>query len=425
MLGDIARVSLTAGARLFPEQPWSDLDVSAGSLTTHKSPSERLAFIERVLPLLKQAMAQIRCNPVTAAISQPRLIAPPIRAHRVTTQAVLQAARRGPAHCALEESRTLLTTDTPENRSIQSFLQTLLRDSLAIAQIAEAAQEEEAAGRGRLCSRRLQGLLSLPGWEEVAYDRAAWTKPPIQRASARPEYASLFRLMARYRTGFQFDWDHPWLTLPSRESWRLYETWCLFLMLDSLLTLGYLPRTTATRIITNGTPQDLFTVREGRLTLTLATGSASSITLCSPQGRRLTLLYNQTFAEGLHSLSHTMQPDITLVRDNRIWILDAKLKAYALPGEESEDINQMHAYRDAIVDASGQRNVVHAWCLYAGQASLPNRARITYGRTEETAVGALCFRPCDANTIRNLRALLSGWLSEAPPTPAPPALPQT
>jgi len=32
MLDDIARVSLAAGVRLFPDQPWQDLDVSAGSL---------------------------------------------------------------------------------------------------------------------------------------------------------------------------------------------------------------------------------------------------------------------------------------------------------------------------------------------------------------------------------------------------------
>ena len=63
MLDDIARVSLAVGARLFPGQPWQDLDVAASSVAARKSPVERLGFIERVLPCLTQAAAQIGRGP--------------------------------------------------------------------------------------------------------------------------------------------------------------------------------------------------------------------------------------------------------------------------------------------------------------------------------------------------------------------------
>ncbi len=420
MLDDIARVSLAAGARLFPGQPWQDLDVSPGSLTARKSPVERLGFIEYALPLLTQDAAQIGRDPLLAARTQSRPIAPALRARRVTTPALLQAARRGPDLRSLEESVTVLSHDTPENRAVKSFLRTLERDCAAIARIAEAEEEAEAAERAELCGRRLGGLLHLPWWGTVGDDPAAWTKPPTRRAAGRPEYARIFQEMIRYRAGFGFDWDNPRLTLPPRESWRLYETWCLFAVLDALSALGYQAAAQPA-----GDAPGLFAVREGRLTFTLATGRAGRVALRSPKDGRLSLVYNQTFAEGRHSLSHTMQPDITLASDDRLWILDAKFKPYALGGEEGEDINQMHAYRDGIVDEAGRRTVACAWCLYAGSVDAPNRSHLTYGRSQEAAVGALCLRPGDAGTFTNLCALLAGWLGAKQPIPARPAFPGT
>ena len=419
MLHDIARVSLAAGARLFPGRPWQDLDVSAGSLAARKSPVERLAFIERVLPLVAQAAAQIERDPLADTLRQSRPISPAVRARRVTTGALLQAARRGPDLRSLEEAITVLSHDTPENRAVKSFLRVLEKDSAAIARIAEAEEEAEAARRANLCGKGLRGLLRAPWWAEVKVDGAAWIKPPTRRAAGRAEYVRFFQEMARCRAGFAFDWGHPWLTLPPRESWRLYETWCLFVVLDALRAEGWVPVAGA-----DGDTPDLFAVREGRLTFTPITGMAGRVALRSPEGRPLSLVYNQTFAEGRRSLSHTMQPDITLASGDRVWILDAKFKPYALGGEEGDDINQMHAYRDGIIGESGQRNVARAWCLYAGRADAPNRSHLTYGRSG-TAVGALCLRPGDAETFTNLCALLTHWLREASPTQARPASPGT
>ena len=413
MLDDVARVSLAAGAALFPGQSWQDLDIAAHSLRTHKSPVERLGFLERALPVLTQATYQIGRFPATAATSHTRSVTPAILARRVGTQALLSAARRGQAVRSLEENVTALTPDTPENRAVKSFLRLLERDSAAIGRMAEAEGEPEATERAEHCAKQLHGLLADAWWEEVTADNLAWTKPPTQRAMARPEYAQIFRTMRRYRSGFQFDWEQPLFALPPRETWRLYETWCLFTVLDALGSAGYSPRLA----------ESLFAVREGRLTFTLAQGNASCVRLAGPQGRRLSLIYNQTFAQGERSLSHAMQPDITLEDEasGRVWILDAKFKPYALPGEEGDDINQMHAYRDAIVDSEGRRCVAHAWCLYAGQVDIPNRASITYGGGENAPVGALCLRPGDAASFKNLSGLLASWLAQS----AQPAFPES
>ena len=150
------------------------------------------------------------------------------------------------------------------------------------------------------------------------------------------------------------------------------------------------------------------------------------MTLRGPQGDALSVTYNAAFAQRERSLSRTMQPDITLedLSSETLWILDAKFKSYALPGEEGSDINQMHAYRDAILSRSNRRTVAHAWCLYAGQARFPNREWITYG-AEDGPVGALCLRPSSVSSHQNLRYLLAKWLTASPLPSARPAFPET
>jgi len=343
-------------------------------------------------------------------------VTPPARARRVGTHAILQAARRGSFARYLDETVTQVTPDTPENRAVKAFLWALERDCVAIARLAEA-EESEALGRAEHCASQIQRLLAESWWGEVTLDPTAWTKPPTLRATVQPEYASVYRAMHRYRAGFGLDWSHPFFSLPPRETWRLYETWCLFQTLNALRELGYTAHA-----------EMLFQIREGRLTFTLAQGEMARVSLCSPQGHRLTLTYNQAFQQGERSLSHMMQPDITITEEGAtqtLWILDAKFKPYALPGEEGDDINQMHAYRDAIIDRDGQRCVARAWCLYTGLADFPNRARITYGNGENAIVGALCLRPGNSETLTNFRALLASWLGETPPTAAPPQCPET
>jgi len=147
------------------------------------------------------------------------------------------------------------------------------------------------------------------------------------------------------------------------------------------------------------------------LTLTLAVGQKSALALRSASGQTLALTYNQTFAEGQESLTHAMQLDISLSDGARVWVLDAKFKPYVEPGEESDDVNQMHAYHDAIIGVLKTRTVAAAWCLYAGLTDYPNRDQITYGHGMDAPIGSLCLRPGDTQTVANLRRLLSLWLA--------------
>ncbi len=416
MLAGIARVALVVGAELFPEQPWASFGVRPDPDAPAKSPLEQLGWIEDRLPSLSAAFAQVERSPLTAARGSARA-ALPVQARRVSPAAWMAHARRSPARRTVDETVTTVSHDTPEHRAVKSFAETLQRDCGAIERLAEAEEAFEAAGRAAQCVRRLHRLCGADWWERVPAGRGDWTRPPAAREIARPEYARLAAARNDYRRGFGFEWDTPLLTLPPRETWRIYELWCLFSALDALRSLGW-------RTLSGGS---LLAVQAGRLALTLEAGAASEIVLWSPPGRKLTLTYRRTFAEGRDSLSHAMQPDLTLSDGARIWILDAKFKPYTEPGEEGADINQMHAYRDAIVGAGsgGRRIVSAAWCLYAGLTDFPNRAEIAYGQGPEAAVGALCLRPGDGATQMALRGLLARWTGQGEAAAGRQAFPKT
>ncbi|MDQ2799846.1 MAG: restriction endonuclease-like protein, partial [Armatimonadota bacterium] len=394
---------LAVGKRLLPESAWDDLNVRGGSTTTGKSPLERLHFIERMLPNLAQTLAQIEQAPICETIRESRAVSPPARARRVETRAILQAARQGLAARTLDETVSCLTFNTPENRLVKSFWQMLDRDLRTIARLAEAEGESDIVEAAHKSAERLRRMRLL-WWDEVpaeVTDRGS----PTQRMLSQAPYARIAAWIGEYRHGFQFDWDAPLFSLPSRETWQIYEAWCLFQVMEALQRLGYTP----VEALINGS-QSLLAIRAGRLRLTLAKGSESQIALRSPQGSRLNLFYNRAYAQSERSLSHTMLPDISLESNGQIWVWDAKFKSYAEPGAEGEDINQMHAYRDAIVDTSGQRCVARAWCLYAGQVAQENRAFISYGPPETSSVGALCLRPGQQTGFERLCALLTEWI---------------
>lgn len=405
MLQDIAQVSLAVGRRLFPERSWDDLDVAAGSLLSRKSPVERLGFIARLLPDLARAVEQIAQAPFVTPTARTRIATPPDRARHVETAALLRAVRGGHAGRWVEETTTDLSPDTPENRAVRAFLQLLRRDARAIQDIAEAAGEAKIAQTARECAGRSGSLRARFCGEEIGDETAAWGAPPTHRMLAHPIYARVAEWMRLYRRSFQFDWGHPLFHLPSRETWRLYEAWGLFQTLQALLALGYAPTANA-----EAASASLFAVRRGRLLFQLVKGQESRVTLRSPQGRPVALFYNRAYPARQRSLSRTMLPDIALEDgQGRTWVLDPKFKTYATAGDEGDDVDQMHAYRDAIVDAQGRKPVGRAWCLYAGAVGGGPRPVIAYGPPGHSIVGALCLRPDDADGFSRLCQLLAAW----------------
>lgn len=405
MLRDIAQVSLLVAARADTTRAWDDLD-AAPDTAVPPCPRERLAFLGRALPLLAQACAQIARAPLADLHAGARRIRPPARARRVSTSALLRAVRGGHAGQWVDETLSLPTTDTPEARHARSFLGRLGRDAETIAVLADAAELAEVAAEARVCALRARALHALPVWDMAADDADAWAQPPSERMHRHSAFGRIAALVQEYRQAFAFDWEHPIFALPARAQWQLYETWGVFQTVRALLHLGAMPCPHAL-----ARPGGLLAVRHAQLALRLAVGEASRLDLKWPGGTLLTLFYNRPYAAGLRSLSRTLQPDICLeAGGGETFLLDPKYKAYAEAGDESGDMDQMHAYRDAIIAPDGTRPVRRAWCLYAGGPDRTPRPLITYGPWEASLIGALHLRPGDDAGFARLCALLSAWL---------------
>lgn len=133
---------------------------------------------------------------------------------------------------------------------------------------------------------------------------------------------------------------------------------------------------------------------------------------------RAELVIERSYARagGLRSVSYSQRPDVTLevhpqARAPRLYLFDPK---YKLIAEETnagrrdgkpkkEDIDKMHAYRDAIRDASGERVVEYAAIMYPGSETQ------TYGRGLE----ALSSLPGSVGVLETrLRKLLFEALVE-------------
>ncbi len=405
MLTDIASVALSAAGALWPETAWEDLDVSTDPARASSAPAERLGWLARLLPELTEAIAQIVRDPLTRLEPAARPIAPPARARRVTPSAWAGAVQRGHAARWVNETTTRLTPDTPANRAVHGFLRALLADCSALAKAADTSGEGEWRKQAQTLAARLRALLSHPFWYDVSASPLPFS---FAAGTSRAPYARLVQWMRQYQQGFAFDWNSPLFQLPARQTWQIYEAWCALQTLSALQGLDYLPAPSA-----SGTLSPLLSKQAGRVSVRLARGTESGLLLRGPHGERMRLWINPIFEAGRRSRSRALSPDMALEdAEGRLWLLDAKLKGYGEPGEEAADINQMHAYRDAILGRDGTPCIQRAWCLYAGALGGGGRKQIAYGPAEGSVVGGLRLRPGQPEGFASLRTLLARWLSQ-------------
>jgi len=435
LLADIARVAITIGRDLHPDRRIDDLDIGNGA-GKDACPRERLGYLEAVWPRLSATLRRIESAPLTA-LSREDITTSVERGsvRRVVPEAVLTAIRTGDLF-TLDPSKTELpplaillrgrlprrivqriatpTTKTPENLAVKSVLIGLVQDIRAIADLAVQANAPDIARRAEALLRSVRRHLNAEPWRSLPATAGAPIRIPLP-ATLPPPYSFIFETWRRYRGAFGFDWSSPIFHLPVRETWQLYEIWCLFAVADALRSLGFCPTH----------PSDGFALTRSGLTLSVARGRPLRLTFtASRRGRiRVTVTYSPTFAriddsnqQGWHSLSHTLTPDIVLEVGSNALILDAKFKTYADPGALLPDIQQMHTYRDAIRRAGVSGAVRGAWLLYAGAHGVREPRVIGYpGATAELPfghgeIGALRLRPDDSTPI--LPQLLAIFLEE-------------
>lgn len=254
----------------------------------------------------------------------------------------------------LQTRRRYVTVDTPENRFIKFFLN-LLAQRLAEIRFAlgdspgtflnpnldhEIAQME----------RSLDRFLAEPRWREVSEMRQLPKQSTVLQR--RAGYSELYRLYSLLQLVSRHNPDLDFAALVEiKDVPLLYEYWCFFQVkrvLDSLFG----PPDNASYVGGNNHKGEVF-LQEG---WHLKYGE-------------ITLYYNGSCpgksCHDMSSYSHNLRPDILLSYRGKKLILDAKYKGFysnekTIYAPKDEDIDKMHAYRDAI------RNVWGAFVLYPG-----------------------------------------------------------
>jgi predicted component of viral defense system (DUF524 family) len=352
-------------------------------------PHQSLQSIEQELPSsVRISASSLR----RMASGQPRRSVPvthPLRAthHLATIPEKLPQRRAEP------------TTDTPENRFVRGALQSI------VAFLAQAAATLPEARLRRDASALHAELLGV-----LAHPTLAFLSPNGPRTIPRQErYREVVLAFGRLQNAAALCWDGGDAVFAAgrRDVAQLYEYWSFFQL------LSLLPFDAAQLGST------LFAASDSNSGFGLKLKAGQSLDLVTVyEQQSLRLSYNRTFS-GEHSYSRPMRPDFTI----SLWPetlsekeaeasgqvrhlhFDAKYRLNALSESfEREDLQKMHAYRDAI------RGTMGAFVLYPGS----HTQRWSLTKTGWPSVGAFSLRPNQPSDALAIKALIAQTSPEMP-----------
>ncbi|MYC12773.1 MAG: DUF2357 domain-containing protein [Gemmatimonadetes bacterium] len=240
--------------------------------------------------------------------------------------------------------------------------------------------------------------------------------PPARRDDALPVHVDV-----RYQTAFALIRDLNCALAPCkggpfdlsfRDTHALYEYWVYFTLVHTLCDIGFVP----TR------DDNLFHLTNRGLSVSPAQGEPSAIYLQRGE-YRIRCLYNMTYTTSSgRALTHDLRPDMIIEinnsnacagmskssRERAIYAFDAKYRREDYNGTwipMREDIDKMHAYRDAIgqvIDTDFQRILKSAVVLFPAQVDSAYQTHAFY-TSLSYGIGGLPLLPGDANTLSALK----------------------
>lgn len=308
------------------------------------------------------------------------------------------------------DARVEHTVDVYENRLVKSFyeqvhvrLRRLLPALLAAKQ--DAAWSEIQSLKEDLHRARRQAVF-LDNVGRLSHLPLRLTMVLLKRPLYRAAFEGLIEL---HRSAWAV-LDSPALDSPLENLPTLYQHWgtlqVFHAALEAAADLGYEIK-----------QQTLVGREPGSVFVRLLPDGLTAVSLEHPRrGTRAELVVERSYAKagGLRSVSYSQRPDVTLevhpqARAPRLYLFDPKYKLIAEEADagrsdgkpKKEDIDKMHAYRDAIRDASGERVVEYAAIMYPGSetktygqglealSSLPGSVGVLNTRLRKLVVQAL------------------------------------
>lgn len=297
------------------------------------------------------------------------------------------------------------TVDIYENRLTLLYWQLVDRRLRRLERIASAPLRPEATALRLVLDRARRAARFL---DEVTLPRHVPQHVSMVLLK-RAEYRSVLEGYLELQRRLAVRLESPLLESPLENLPALYQLWGTLIVLDALVAmadeLGY-----------RAGPQRLFRHGAGEVFIEVVPDGRPVVTLVhEASGTRVELIPERSFGTTapLRSISFTQRPDVvvTIQRPSQpveLVLFDPKYKLDGdlIEGETADgrpkkvDIDKMHAYRDAIRDADGQRVVSSAAILYPGPdvrygdrigaiRAIPGDDATLYDRTREILREAL------------------------------------
>lgn len=303
------------------------------------------------------------------------------------------------------------TFDTNENRFVKFLLEhlarrvTILRKELSHRN--ESWLNPDIGGKLSLLDRKLSCFLSAPLWRDVGDMTQVPTNSQVLQK--KDGYRQLFRLhcLLHLVTVCDFDSRDFEAILETKRISTLYEYWCFF-VIKEILDRCSRP-VSATRIVESDPVENKMI--EG---------------FQIDYKNHATLRYNRNYGVGpSESYSHGLRPDIVIAIESREIVFDAKFKGKVggegdgVGGAWSDDIDKMHAYRDALANVGG------AFILYPGNVgTAPELYKAHGGKAGYEGVGAFPLKPGedgrpDSRQVNEVEAVIRGFLLHRAPGSPP------
>lgn len=386
---------------------------------------EWLVLIEHILKDLEKALNYIALRPSRGLVRREQTA----RVERIRTidSRVRSQVRRGQGHGGLVQLNALtvrerlsqkppeLTLDTMEHRWLRNQLEDVQR-TLGYLATLFVSDDELSERRQRSLEVikqlkfRMARLLSLEPITAAAGDPPAGFAS-LQLVSA-PGYREAYRLLLFLRMGLRLEGDL--FKLAVKDLDVLYEYWS-YLKVADIIREEF------------GSPRDLesfFRIGQSGLAVQLKKGEGQKLTFRSGSHRKVTLLYNPSFANQDTTLI-PQKPDILIRLEDDGWpriqlVCDAKYRVDATEkyrqqfgtfGPPVDAINVLHRYRDAILELEQsevqgenlKRSVVQAAALFPlnlieGDTSF--RDSRLWKSIERIGVGAIPTLPSNCGLLK-------------------------
>jgi len=266
------------------------------------------------------------------------------------------------------------STDVYENRLLRTFWEQVdVRLRAVVRALRERGDEETLRHAEEMLVRLSSARRQAHFLDEVS----SLSEPPSRVSMLllrQTEYRAMMEGLIEFRRSAIVRLWEPAIEAPLENLPFLYQSWgvleVLSVVLDAATDLGYEVR------------RERLAVRaEGELWIRLLADGDPVAELSHPSsGTRLRIVPQRRYPIGRgvpHSVSYEQIPDVAVEIERAgvtsVYVFDPK---YKLHGEElsgpasrpkKEDVDSMHAYRDAIRDGVGKRVVEHAALLYPGQ----------------------------------------------------------